>query len=103
MMGVHYLRGLDDERHVPKPLAHHGFPNSSCGEKSGQCRALAADAAIREEEEPRAIAAAQRGSGKLSKTAARARDSRSGREMENYFVHWAQDAGKPPHLGLTRH
>src|SRR6266481_2013843 len=103
MMGVHYLSGLDDERHVPKPLAHHGFPNSSCGEKSGQCRALAADATIREEEEPRAIAAAQRGSGKLSKTAARARDSRSGRKSEIYFVHWSKERGKLRKLAWANH
>src|SRR5258708_31286717 len=52
------------------------------------------DRAIRKEEEPRAPAAAQRGSRKLSKTAARPRDSSGGRKSNIDALLGAKNGGE---------
>src|SRR6266446_3816019 len=80
MMSVKDLRGFDNQRHIPQAFTNHRFPHRRGRKQRRQRRAIGADCAIGKEEEPRAPAAAQRGSGKLSKTAARPRDSRGGRK-----------------------
>ena len=60
---------------------------------------LGADFAIGKEEESRAPAAAQRGSGKLSKTAARSRDSTCRRKSEIDFLDGAKDGAEMGQLG----
>ncbi len=80
MMGVKDLRRLDNERHIPQAFANHGLPHCGCGEERRQGRANGINRAIGKEEESRAPAAAQRGSRKLSKTAARPRNSSGGRK-----------------------
>src|SRR6267378_2854648 len=80
MMSVKDLRGFDNQRHIPQAFANHGLPHRCRGEQGGQRCAISADRAIGKEEEPRAPATAQRGSRKLSKTAARPRDSSCGRK-----------------------
>ena len=91
MMGVKHLRRFDDQGHIPQTFANHCFPKSGSREKRGQSCVLRIDLSIREEEESRAPAAAQRGSGKLSKTAARPRDSSCGRKAEIDFLHGAKE------------
>src|SRR5260370_38553586 len=81
-MRVKGLRGFDNQRHVPEAFANHGFPDRGRREKSRERRSIGADGAVRKEEEPRARAAAQRGSRKLSKSAARPRDSSGGRKSD---------------------
>src|SRR5579863_5288583 len=81
-MRVEHLRGFHYERHVPETLTNQAFPNGGSSKKCGESRALSVDTTIREEEESRTFAAAQKGRGKLSKAMASARDSRGGRKSE---------------------
>src|SRR5206468_11430803 len=60
---------------IPQAFTNHRFPDRRRREKRRQWGAAGIDRAIGKEEESRAPAAAQRGSRKLSKTAARPRDS----------------------------
>src|SRR4029077_18546623 len=94
MMSVKDLRRLDNERHVRQAFANHGFPDGRGGKERGQRRAGRTNRAIGKEEEPRAPAAAQRGSRKLSKTAARPRDSGTGRKSNIDALLGAENRGK---------
>src|SRR5579859_225660 len=80
MVRVKYLSAFGEQRDIGVSLAHGAFPNSRCRQQHGQRGALAADIAIGKEEEPRTLAATQRGSQTLSETAARSRDSIVGRK-----------------------
>src|ERR1700687_714427 len=75
---VNYCRGYENKRHFPQPFATHVLPHRRRRKKRGKRRTTGIDRPIGKEEETRAPAAAQRGSGKLSKTAARPRDSSCG-------------------------
>src|SRR5260370_21438475 len=80
MMGVKPLAGPHNKRHIPQAFATHRFQDRRSREKRRQRGAVGIDRTIGKEEESRAPAATQRGSRKLSKTAARPRDSSSGRK-----------------------
>ena len=94
MVRVKYLRRLDDQGHVPQSVADHGLPYRRCCQQRGKRRAPRRDCAVGKEEESRGIAATQRGSGQLSKTAARPRDSRGGRERKIDVVLLPKNCGK---------
>src|SRR6267378_3873345 len=80
VMRVKNLRRFDNQRHIPQAFANHRFPHGRGRKQGRQRRASGIDRTIGKEEEPRAPAAAQRGSRKLSKTAARPRDSSGGKK-----------------------
>ena len=91
MMRVKYLSGFDDQRHIPKAFLDHRFPDGSGRKQSRQRSATLVNPSIAEEEESRAPAAAQRGSGKPSKTAARPRNSSYGGKRKIDFFYGAKD------------
>src|SRR5207245_528428 len=64
---------------------------------------IGADSAIGKEEEPRAPAAAQKGSRKLSKTAARPRDSSCGGESDVDTLLGAKNRGELGELSSGNH
>ena len=103
VVGVKDLGGFDDQWNVPEAFAHHGFPDGGGGEERRERRAIGADGAIRKEEEPRAPAAAQRGSRKLSKTAARPRNSGTGRKSNIDLLLGAKDRGELRKLAGGNH
>ncbi len=103
VMRVKHLRRLDDQRHVPQSLAHHGFPHCRRRQQRRQRRARCRDGAIGKEEESRGIVAAQRGSGQLSKTATRPRDSRGGRERKVNVMCASKDCGQLRQLLRRNH
>src|SRR6267378_2400855 len=94
VMGVKNLGRFDNQGHVPQAFADHRFPYRRGGKEGGQRRAVGTNRAIGKEEEPRAPAAAQRGSRKLSKTAARSRDSGTGRKSNVDALLWTENRGK---------
>ena len=87
MMRLENLRGFHNQRQVRQSLLHQAFPGAGGGQQGGQRGAFRPNAAIGKEEEPRAIAATQRGSFTLSQTAARTRDSQGGRERKIDGLH----------------
>src|SRR5216684_222916 len=93
-MGVKDLRRFDNERHVRQAFANHRFPDRRSGKEGGQRRAVGTNRTIGKEEEPRAPTAAQRGRRKLSKTAARPRDSGTGRKSNVDALLGAENRGK---------
>ncbi len=94
VMSVKDLRRLDNQRHIGQAFANHRFPYRRRGKEGGQRRAIGTNRAIGKEEEPRTPAAAQRGSRKLSKTAARPRDSGTGRKSNIDALLGAENRGK---------
>src|ERR1700730_3211882 len=94
MMRVKNLRGFHHQRHIPQSFAHHRFPQRRRGQQRRQTSAFLADPTIAKEEESRASAATQRGSCDLSNCAARARDSRGGREGEIDAARFTKYFGK---------
>src|SRR5260370_23985100 len=103
MMSVKDLRGFDNQRHIPQAFANHGLPHRCRGEQDGQRCAISADRAIGKEEEPRAPATAQRGSRKLSKTAARPRDSSCGRKSNVDALLGPKNRGELRQLASRNH
>ena len=93
VMRIENLRRLYNQRHVPQSFAHHRLPYRRGRQQRRKRRALAADAAIRKEEEARASAATQRGR-QLSNATARARDSHWGRKRKIDAMHGAKRGRK---------
>ena len=62
VVGLEDLRALDDQRDVGVSLAHGALPKFRSGEEHWQRRSFCADISVGEKEEPRALAATQRGS-----------------------------------------
>src|SRR6266403_4684218 len=103
VMSVKDLRRLDNQRHIGQAFANHRFPYRRGRKKGGQRRAIGTNRAIGKEEEPRAPAAAQRGSRKLSKTAARPRDSRGGRKSNIDVLLGSKNRGELRQLTSRNH
>src|SRR6266566_3415147 len=103
MMRVKNLRGFDNQRHIRQSFANHGFPDRRRRKQRRQRRAAGIDRAIGKEEEPRASAAAQRGSRKLSKTAARPRDSSGGRKSNIDALFGSKNRGELRQLPLRNY
>ena len=91
MMRVKDLCGFDNQRHIPQAFANHRFPHCRSSKQRRQRCAIGINRAIGKEEEPRAPTATQWGSRKLSKTAARPRDSTGGRKSNIDSVLWSKN------------
>src|SRR5439155_1289290 len=100
MMSVKNLRRFDNQRHIRQSIAHHRFPYRRGRKQRGQRGAFGANRAVRDEEELRAPAAAQRGRRKLSKTAACPRHSRGGRKSNVNALLGAENGGKLREVAL---
>src|SRR6266700_266620 len=103
MMGVKHLRGFDNQGHIPQAFANHGLPQRRRREQRRKRCAFGANGAIGKEEESQAPAAAQRGSRKLSKTAARPRDSSGGRKSNIDALLGAKNGGELRQLACGNH